>query len=81
MWLQVSRPGGHVLSRRPAQVQTGRSGMEADMFLWIIIGLAVVFALIAWAGRRRGTAKASDPGLNGRVKNATLRNQSRGDFY
>jgi hypothetical protein len=50
------------------------------MFLWIIIGLAVVLALMAWAGRSRGTAKGSDPGLNGRVKNATLRNQSRGDF-
>jgi hypothetical protein len=45
------------------------------MFLWIIIGLAVVLALMAWAGRSRGTAKGSDPGLNGRVKNATLRNQ------
>jgi len=51
------------------------------MFLWIVIGVVVVLALIAWAGRTRGTAKPSDPGMNGRVRNANLRNQSRGDFY
>ena len=51
------------------------------MFLWIVIGLVVVLALIAWTGRARGTAKSSDPGMNGRVKNANLRNQSRGDFF
>ncbi len=51
------------------------------MFLWIVIGLVVVLALIAWAGRARGTGTSSDPGLNGRVKNANLRNQSKGDFF
>ena len=51
------------------------------MFLWIVIGLVVVLAMIAWAGRARGTGRSSDPGLNGRVKNANLRNQSKGDFF
>ena len=51
------------------------------MFLWIVIGVVVVLALIAWAGRSRGTARSSDPGMDGRVKDATRRNQSKGDFF
>ena len=74
---------GLTVSTGPAgwgsRLKVGRK--EWVMLLWIVIGLVVVLALIAWAGRARGTARSSDPGMNGRVKNASLRNQSRGDFF
>jgi hypothetical protein len=38
------------------------------MFLWIVIGVVVLLALLAWAGQR-GRARSSDPGMNPHVKN------------
>ncbi|MET1059593.1 MAG: hypothetical protein ABWX84_08350 [Nocardioides sp.] len=52
------------------------------MFWWILIGIAVVLALMAFLGRRRGTSgKDSTRNMGDNLREARRSNGARGDMF